>query len=52
MEQINDNFATQQYVWDDYKLSPEVLSMIPTKRKIQPNNYKLVLSDILEEKYK
>lgn len=44
--------SVQRHVWEDYKLSPEVLSLIPKERKTLPDNYKSLLSDILEEKYK
>ena len=42
----------QSHVWDDYKLSSEVLSLMPKERKALPDHYKSLLSDILDEKYK
>jgi len=40
------------HIWDNYKLSEEVISMAPSERKDIYGNYESELTDILEEKYK
>ena len=40
------------HVWDDYKLSAEVIAMAPAKRKSIYGDYDAELIDVLEEKYK
>ena len=44
--------AQSTHIWDNYKLSAEIISMAPAERKDIYGNYKSDLADILEEKYK
>ena len=43
---------TSSHVWDNYKLSAEVIAMAPAKRKSIYGDYDVELTDVLEEKYK
>lgn len=53
MEKDSTNISNETiHIWDSYKLSTEVISMAPAKRKEIYGNYKSELTDILEEKYK
>ena len=40
------------HVWDNYQLSAEVIAMSPAKRKSIYGDYKEIIADLLEEKYK
>ena len=42
----------KKHAWDDYQLSPEILSIIPKERKHHCDDYKESLADILTEKYR
>ena len=47
----NNAHPTPQHSWDNYELSPEILAMMPEKRRNVYGDYKAELSSILEEKY-
>lgn len=40
------------HVWDNYQLSAEVIAMSPANRKSIYGDYKEIIADLLEEKYK